>query len=198
MSLDAPLPFTRTTSRSNRSNGRPSQMHRNASSACFFSYRDMIAPSFTALERRCYLLIPFRGMLPLTSGEFELDIEIHHVHIGSGRKTSYQELTRTDPLLRSLAETIIDGWPEDPKDVPQALRPYWNHRDTMTVEDGIILHGEAILVPPVEQEEVLQQIHEGHQGITKCQLRARNCVYWPGINKDIQRMVESRDTCQRF
>ena len=51
---------------------------------------------------------------PLTSGELELDIEIHHVHIGSGRKTSYQELTRTDPLLRSLAETIIDGWPEDP------------------------------------------------------------------------------------
>ena len=87
---------------------------------------------------------------------------------------------------------------EDPKDIPEALRPYWNHRDTMTVKDGIILHGEAILVPSVERGEILQQIHEGHQGITKSQLRARNCVYWPGINKDIQCMVEACETCQRF
>ena len=54
---------------------------------------------------------------------------------------------------------IINGWPEDPKDIPQALRPYWNHQDTMTIEDGIILCSEAILVLPVEWEEVLQQIH---------------------------------------
>ena len=32
--------------------------------------------------------------------------------------------------------------------IPEALWPYWNHRDTMTVEDGIILQGEAILIPP--------------------------------------------------
>ena len=136
---------------------------------------------------------------PLSSNEIELDVMIHHVHIGDTRKASLQELTRTDPLLRSLAETIIDGWPEDPKDIPEALRPYWNHRDTMTVEDGIILRGETILIPPpTERGEILQQIHEGHQGITKSQLRARNCVYWLGINKDIQRMIEACKTCQRF
>ena len=68
----------------------------------------------------------------------------------------------------------------------------------MTVEDGIILRGEAILIPPTERAEILQQIHEGHQGITKSQLRARNCVYWPGINKDIQCMIEACETCQNF
>ena len=64
---------------------------------------------------------------PLSSNEIELDVTIRHVHIGDTHKASLQELTRTDPLLRSLAETIIDGWPEDPKDIPEALRPYWNH-----------------------------------------------------------------------
>ena len=104
---------------------------------------------------------------PLSSNEIELDVTIRHVRIEDTRKASLQELTRTDPLLKSLAETIINGWPEDPKDIPEALRPYWNHRDTMTVEDGIILCGEAILVPSAERGEILQQIHEGHQGITK-------------------------------
>ena len=93
---------------------------------------------------------------PLNLSEIELDVIIRHVHLGNTHKALYQELTWTDPLLRSLAETIIDGWPEDPKDVQQALRPYWNHRDTMTVEDGIILCGEAILIPSVEREKVLQ------------------------------------------
>ena len=134
----------------------------------------------------------------LSSSEIELNVTIHHVCIGDTPKASLQELTRTDLLLRSLAETIIDGRPEDPKDIPEALQPYWNHRDTMTVEDGIILRGEAILVPPAERGEILQQIHEGHQGITKSQLRTRNCVYWPGINKDIQCMIEACETCQHF
>ena len=135
---------------------------------------------------------------PLSSNEIELDVTIRHVCIGDTCKASLQELTRTDLLLRSLAETIINGWPEDPKDIPEALQPYWNHRDTMTVEDGIILWGEAILIPPTERGEILQQIHEGHQGITKSQLCIRNCVYWPGINKDIQCMIKACETCQHF
>ena len=39
------------------------------------------------------------------------------------------------------------GWPDDIKDVPKALRPYHGQRDSLTVEDGLILHGEAIIVP---------------------------------------------------
>ena len=89
------------------------------------------------------------------------------------------------------------GWPENASDVPNALRPYHNHRDELTVEDGLILKGEALVIPPVEREKILHKIHEGHQGITKCQYRARHCVYWPGINQDIKRMVESCATCQR-
>ena len=33
-------------------------------------------------------------------------------------------------------------------------------------------------------------------GISKCQNRARHCVYWPGIKSDIKCIVESCPTCQ--
>ena len=87
--------------------------------------------------------------------------------------------------------------PDDIKDVPKALRPYYGQCDSLTVEDGLILHGEAIIVPPGERKKVLEQIHQGHLGTSKCQYRARQCVYWPGINKDIEHLVEACATCQR-
>ena len=83
------------------------------------------------------------------------------------------------------------------KDVPKALWPYHGQCDSLTVEDGLILCGEAIIVPQGERKKVLEQIHEGHLGTSKCQYRARQCIYWPGINKDIKQQVEVCLTCQR-
>ena len=134
---------------------------------------------------------------PMPAPEVALDLAIHHMHITLEKKLAFQQSIQDDPLLRSLAETIIAGWPEDIKDLPNALRPYHTYRDIMTVEDGLILHGEALIIPPSERGKVLESINEGHLGISKCQFRARQCVYWPGINADIRKMVEACPTCQR-
>ena len=134
---------------------------------------------------------------PMPTPEVALDLAIHHVHITPEKKLAFQQSIQDDPLLRSLAETIIAGWPEDIKDLPNALRPYHTYRDVMTVEDGLILCGEALIIPLSERGKVLESIHEGHLGISKCQFRARQCVYWPGINADIRKMVEACPTCQR-
>ena len=133
---------------------------------------------------------------PLIGPEVALDIAIHHVHITPEKKLEFQRTIQDDSLLRTLADTIVAGWPEDIKDIPKALHPYHNHHDIMTVEDGLILKGEALIIPPLEREKILQAIHEGHLGITKCQYQARQCVYWPGINEDIRKMVKECPTCQ--
>ena len=123
-------------------------------------------------------------------------IAIHHIHITPEKKLDFQRTIQHDPLLCTLANTIVAGWPEDIKDIPKALCPYHNHHDVMTVEDGLILKGEVLIIPPLEREKILQAIHKGHMGITKCQYHARQCVYWPRINEDIRKMVEACPTCQ--
>ena len=42
----------------------------------------------------------------------------------------------------------------------------------------------------------MEQIHEGHQGIEKCMLKARESVYWLKISDDIQGAVEKCGICQ--
>ena len=44
--------------------------------------------------------------------------------------------------------------------------------------------------------EMLQYIHEGHQGKERCLLRARNTVFWPRISYDIQELIERCIICQ--
>ena len=66
---------------------------------------------------------------PLVGPEVALDIAIHHVHITPGKKLEFQRTIQDDPLLCTLAETIVTGWPEDIKDVPQGSMPL--HTTTM-------------------------------------------------------------------
>ena len=134
---------------------------------------------------------------PEDTSEILLDIFINHAYINPDKKRGYQLAIQDDPLLHVLADIIIAGWSDNVKDVRKALRPYHGQCDSFTVEDGVILQGEAIIVPPGERRKILEQIHQGHLGISKCQYRVRQCAYWPGINKNIEWLVETCPTCQR-
>ena len=90
---------------------------------------------------------------PEDAPEIHLDISINHVYITDEKKQDYQKAIQDDPLLHALADIIVSGWPEDIKDVPKSLRPYHGQRNMLTVEDGIILRGEAIVIPPRREEE---------------------------------------------
>ena len=102
--------------------------------------------------------------------DLPLDIVIHHACIMPDCKEAFQQAFINDPEMRALANFIITGWPEDIKEVPHPLCPYWQHRETLTVKDGLILQGEALIIPPTERERTLHQLHQFHQGITKSQL----------------------------
>ena len=93
---------------------------------------------------------PLSHYAPLKAPEIPLDtiIIINHVHITPNRKTEFLTVIQDDQLLCSLAETIITGWPDDINNVLHALCPYYGHRNILTVEDGLILWGTAVVIPP--------------------------------------------------
>ena len=52
-------------------------------------------------------------------------------------------------------------------------------------EDRLVTKGARLFIPSTLRKKVLEQIHEGHLGIEKCMLKARDSVFWPGIFNDI-------------
>ena len=87
---------------------------------------------------------------PQPGPEIALDIAMHHANLTTQWKTAFQEAIAGDPELQALAQTIIDGWPEDANEVLNSLHKYFTHTLTLSVEDGLILKGEPLLIPEPE------------------------------------------------
>ena len=106
------------------------------------------------------------------------------------------EETSKDPTLTLLRHYIHMGWPIDHRMLPQELHTFWNYREDLSMENGLITKGARLLIPSTLRRKVLEQIHEGHLGIEKCMLKARDSVFWPGISNDIRETVEKCGICQ--
>ena len=104
--------------------------------------------------------------------------------------------TAQDNQLTRLSCYINTGFPCEKKNLPIDLHDYWNYRDTLSIENGLLTCGSRIIVLHEMQAEMLQYIHEGHQGRERCLLRARNTVFWPRISYDIQELIERCIICQ--
>ena len=111
--------------------------------------------------------------------------------------TAVKSSAAQDPTMNLLKNTIFNGWPPYRKQCPQELWEFWNFRCDLTLEDGLVLKGNRIVIPSSMRDQILQAIHLGHQGENKCILRARESVFWPGISADIRQMVKDCDLCNK-
>ena len=60
---------------------------------------------------------------------------------------------------------------------------------------GNILKATRTLIPSLLRLEVLDKIHQGHKGIVKCRARAKESVWWPGLSREIQDMIQGCRVC---
>ena len=63
------------------------------------------------------------------------------------------------------------------------------------IEDGII---SRIVIPAKKCESVLKLIHEGNLGLNKCKLHAKETVYWPELNDQLEKMVLNCEFCLKY
>ena len=92
----------------------------------------------------------------------------------------------------------MQGWPSSIKQVPPVLQPYWAFREEPAVENGLILKGTRIVSPTKKCEVILKLIHEGHSGLNKCKLHAKETVYWPGLNDQLEKLVLNCELCLKY
>ena len=66
------------------------------------------------------------------------------------------------------------------------------------MEHGLILKVTRIVIPNKKCEAILKLIHEGHLGLNKCKLCAKETVYWPGLNDQLEKPVLNCELCLKY
>ena len=122
----------------------------------------------------------------------------HQLPARSDSLQEIQQATQADDELALLKHTIMTGWPNNIKEIPQVLHPYWTFCEELTIEDGLILKGTQIVIPNKKHEAILKQIHDSHLGLTKCKLHAKQAVYWPGLNDQLEQLVLNCQLCLKY
>lgn len=106
--------------------------------------------------------------------------------------------TATDPSLQELSHVVTSGWPSNKKAVHSSISPYWSFKDEITVIDGLLYRGYRLIIPDSLKHEMLAKLHEAHLGIVKTKQRAREIIYWPLMNQDIENMIRQCSVCNKY
>lgn len=121
---------------------------------------------------------------------------VDHIAISEEKYRAFQ--THTANELSELHHLILKGWPDTKNELPHSVREYWTVRDELSVSDGIVYRGMRLVVPPSLRKAMLQYIHRSHYGIVKCRSRAKETLYWPGMNAEIEDLVTDCPECQKL
>ncbi|XP_033639876.1 uncharacterized protein K02A2.6-like [Asterias rubens] len=103
---------------------------------------------------------------------------------------------KSDEECTQIKEFCIGGWPVYMPHTP-LLRQYWENRSHLSILDDLLLYDDRIVIPRSMRLDILDRIHQGHLGITKCRARARTSVWWPGLSKSIEDMISNCVTCAK-
>ena len=99
--------------------------------------------------------------------------------------------SKNDPELSEIHSVLKTGsW------YKLSNKSYLPIKEELGAVGYLILRGTRIVVPTSLREEILSLGHEGHPGIVLMKQRLRSKVWWPGMDKDVEKWCKSCYGCQ--
>ena len=129
------------------------------------------------------------------SQEIKLDMQVDYIAFTKPWIEKLKDSTQRDPILATVYQLTQQGWPHQRRHIPHLARRYWDFRDELSTDDGMLLKGPRLIIPGELQEEYLSRLHKGHLSASKVQENAKQHMYWIGIDADIEDYTKRCQEC---
>lgn len=106
-----------------------------------------------------------------------------------------QQATADDEEMQQLKQCIRDSHHTRVKSTPDLCK-YAKVFPELSIAHGVIVRGDRILIPKKLQSRVLDICHESHLGIVRSKQLLRSKVWFPGIDKQMERKIANCIPCQ--
>lgn len=100
---------------------------------------------------------------------------------------------RTDKVLSRVYRYTRDGWPEEPMD--EDLKPFKRRHLELSIDQDVLMWGFRVIIPSRFRAQILAEIHGAHNGMVKMKALARQYVWWPNLDIEIEQYVKRCDAC---
>lgn len=108
--------------------------------------------------------------------------------------TSIREKQLLDDQLVQVKQYVMEGWP-DKKKLKTGTQEFYKFREHLAINDDFLCYGDRLVIPASLRRQCLARIHDGHFGLNRCIARAKETIWWPSLNSQIENLVHSCEIC---
>ena len=124
------------------------------------------------------------------------DATVRRLQEDSLSLATVQAATAADSTLSSVLLYVSTGWPAR-RHLNVKFTAFYSVKDELSTDEGYLLRGERIVVPPSLQKTLLTKAHDGHPGIVRMKRQLRRSYWWPGQDKAVETLVKHCAGCQQ-
>ena len=138
-----------------------------------------------------------QATVPEEEMNIDVDSILDSLPVSDVKLMEIKEAQDEDPVCKQIKIYCVEGWP-DKFHLHDAIKHYWTVRGELSVVIGVLMKASRIMVPSTMRLQMLDKVHEGHQGIVKSRECAKTSVWWPDLSCEIQDMVENCKICAKY
>ena len=92
---------------------------------------------------------------------------------------------RTDKDLSTVLQFVRHGkWPSS---LAESYKPYHRRQTELSCQDNCLLWRQRVIIPTSLRHELIEELHQGHVGISIMEALARSYIWWPELDKKISK-----------
>jgi len=104
---------------------------------------------------------------------------------------------RKDPILSQVLIFMQSGWPQKLNPDQSQLQSFHTRKTELTLVQEVLLWGSRVIIPTALKQQVLAQLHSCHFGIVRMKAMARQLIWWPGLDHEIETLCRSCTECNQ-
>ena len=106
--------------------------------------------------------------------------------------------TKNEEVLQAVKALVQSGWPADKGVLRPTVALYYDVRDVLVTQDGLLFGGDGLVIPKTLLKRLLQTLHSSHQGIESTLRRARELIYWLNMKSCIKDFTSKCENCANY
>jgi transposase InsO family protein len=158
-----------------------------------YNYTLKYVPGAKIPNADCLSRFPMKTMEQNVPAVGEEVLLLDHMDYTVMTSDDIRRWTDRDPTLSGVRQAVLSGWSDE---VDPEMQPYYLRKDELAVLQGCVLWGSRVIIPPQGRDGVTEELHATHPGIVKMKNLARAYLWWPNMEKDLERRVNTCKECQ--